>query len=385
MEIFKTISLNIFCFFLLLVLLQRTYNRKGQLLLQNRLFIALILSNMIMLVVDSLGWAFNGGQYMFLNTLFNTLLFALMPFPVTIWILYSNYQVFHDQMRMKRVIYPLALLIIINAVISFSSPWTGWFFHVDPYNLYHRGPYFLYHAGLAYAMLFYSFLFIHFNQPLIEKRYFNSLLYFFLPQMICSSLQVLYFGLALNWVGMAFSILVIYITIQDSAMKMDYLTGAYNRRQLDDYLRDNIMNNPRRKKFAAIMIDLDDFKAINDSYGHSIGDEALQNTVAILQNSIQSNDIIIRYGGDEFLVLLKQDNPSDLEATVAKIEKSMEQFNADSNCTYKLSFSMGYALFNPHSDITPAEFLKYIDALLYKNKNEKAMVVVNPHNVAAAD
>jgi len=384
MEFFKTISLNIFCFFLLMVILKRIYNRKGQILVQNKLFLALVLSNMTMLVLDSLGWAFEGGQHLFLNTFFNSLLFALMPIPLTTWILYSNFQIFHDKARIKKVFYPLCILIIINAVISFSSPWTGWFFHVDANNIYHRGPYFLYHTSLAYALLFYSFLIIHFNQPLIEKRYFYSLLYFFLPQIICSTLQIVFYGLALHWVGMTFSVLIIYINIQDVAMKMDYLTGVYNRRQLDDYLRDNIINNPRAKTFAAIMIDLDEFKSINDSYGHSVGDEALQSAVVILQDSIQSEDIIVRYGGDEFLVLLDQDNLSDLEATVARIEKGMEQFNSSSNCAYKLSFSMGYALFNPHSDMTPAEFLKYIDALLYKNKNEKAIAVANPHSVIAA-
>jgi diguanylate cyclase (GGDEF)-like protein len=375
MEFFKTISLNIFCFFLLMVVLQRTYNRQGQLLVQNKLFIALVVSNMIMLVIDSLGWAFNGGQQLFLNTLFNTLLFSFMPIPITIWILYSNYQVFHDQARIRKVFYPLLIVIIINAVISVSSPWTGWFFHIDTNNLYHRGPVFLYHVGLAYAMLFYSFLFIHFNQPLIEKRYFNSLLYFFLPQIICSSLQIVFFGLALNWVGMTFSVLIIYINIQDDAMKMDYLTGACNRRQLDEYLRD-IINNQRNIAFSAIMLDLDDFKAINDSFGHAAGDEALQNAVAILQKSIQKDDVIIRYGGDEFLILIKQNTPGTLEESVAKIKKEVEVFNSSSNCVYKLSFSMGHAVFDPHSGMKPAEFLKYIDFLLYKNKNEKAITAL---------
>lgn len=372
MELFKTISLNIFCFFLLLAIFTRAYSRRDRWLLQNRLFIWLIVSNMVMLVIDSLCWVFEGGSQPSLNILFNTLLYTFMPLPVAIWIVYTNYQVFHDNKRMFNLFYPLVALIIINAAISISSPWTGWFFQVDVNNHYHRGPYFLYHAGLAYAMLLYSFLFIHFYQPLIEKRYFNTLLYFFLPQMLFSTMQIAFYGLALNWVGMAFSILVVYINIQDSALRRDYLTGAYNRRMLDEYLTD-ISNAPQAETIAAMMIDLDDFKAINDNYGHATGDEALQNTVILLRKCIHSEDIIIRYGGDEFLLLMKLNDPQALEATAARIKQEIEQFNLSSNCVYKLGLSMGYALFDPQSGMTISAFLKHIDSLMYEQKNEKAM------------
>ncbi len=85
----------------------------------------------------------------------------------------------------------------------------------------------------------------------------------------------------------------------------DSLTGVYNRKKLDDILADQFARFQRsRRPFAVLMLDLDNFKSINDNYGHVAGDAVLANVAAILKQSVRAVDFVARYGGEEFVVVL---------------------------------------------------------------------------------
>ena len=104
---------------------------------------------------------------------------------------------------------------------------------------------------------------------------------------------------------------------------LDPLTGLANRRTFDRVLSEWTSIGPDGGGFSLAMFDLDDFKTINDTYGHPVGDRVLLVTAQILQDSIRTGDLVGRYGGEEFVVLLK-DCPIDLaEARLAKILESI--------------------------------------------------------------
>ena len=85
----------------------------------------------------------------------------------------------------------------------------------------------------------------------------------------------------------------------------DGLTGLYNRKKLDEILADQFARFRRhRRPFALLMLDLDNFKSINDSYGHVAGDEVLKEVAAMLKQSVRTVDYVARYGGEEFVVVL---------------------------------------------------------------------------------
>lgn len=107
-----------------------------------------------------------------------------------------------------------------------------------------------------------------------------------------------------------------------SAARVDPLTGLYNRRHLADELRAVASASTRqRQPFAVVMIDLDHFKAINDSYGHETGDEVLRATAQRLVGSARKEDIVGRWGGDEFLAVLPA---SELNAGRTASERLLE-------------------------------------------------------------
>ena len=128
-----------------------------------------------------------------------------------------------------------------------------------------------------------------------------------------SIIQIIYYGSVLLWSGIALSILIIYINIQNYRLHTDYLTGVYNRREADYLLKNKIHNKTPGRSFLGILIDIDNFKEINDRYGHLTGDKVLEISAELIKNSLRKDDFVARYGGDEFLVLLNIKDPSDLK------------------------------------------------------------------------
>jgi diguanylate cyclase (GGDEF)-like protein len=113
---------------------------------------------------------------------------------------------------------------------------------------------------------------------------------------------------------------------------------------------------------------MNNFKSINDTFGHDVGDDALETSVKLLKSCLRANDFIARFGGDEFYIVLDVSNRDDLEATVSRINHCIEKFNESNLKPYKLSFSMGYAVYDCHSHMNVEEFQKKIDMLMYENK-----------------
>ncbi|WP_302192195.1 diguanylate cyclase [uncultured Ruminococcus sp.] len=148
----------------------------------------------------------------------------------------------------------------------------------------------------------------------------------------------------------------------------DVLTGAYNRRYFEDKLRHMQMTA------GVAMIDLDDFKVYNDTCGHDAGDAVLETLVQTIQSAVRGNDILIRYGGDEFLLLM----PDIQEHTFFQmLHEILRKINAASVPDYPsihLSVSIG-GTFCENASLEDA--IHRADALMYQAKNKKNMVVTS--------
>ena len=370
----KTLDSSIISFIILIFIYVHAYNRSEKVFMHYKLFIYLIRINIALIIVDVLGWVFNGlpgTLNMIYNTGFNLLLYIIEPVAPSLWVGYVNFHVFRNEKRIKKMKRVLIAFLAMNAVMSVMSLFTGWFFSVDAGNIYHRGEYFWIHIVYCYALLGYSFFYILINRSLIEKRYYFSLLLFFLPQTVGTTIQVVFYGVSYNWTGMMLSLLIIYFNIQDRGLNIDYLTGVYNRRQLDGYINAKIRNITEGKSFSAILIDLNDFKSINDRFGHETGDKALKDAVSIIRKSLRLNDFVARFGGDEFVIIMDIYSREMLEQAVKRIADNVENFNKDSLKPYKINFSIGYDIYDPNSKLKSDEFFNHIDMLMYDNKKAK--------------
>ncbi len=147
--------------------------------------------------------------------------------------------------------------------------------------------------------------------------------------------------------------------------RTDALTGLKNRREFDERLRDELTRAGRyAHPLSLLMIDIDDFKLINDRFGHSVGDAALQSVANAIEESIRSIDIAARYGGEEFVVILPE-TPLHGAAIVAE---RIRAATAEYTSPYRLTVSIGVAEL-AKSDETPDAFLVRADAALYRAKS----------------
>jgi len=151
----------------------------------------------------------------------------------------------------------------------------------------------------------------------------------------------------------------------------DELTGLRNRVEIHNEINNAIMylENTNRK-IAIIFIDLNKFKQLNDTLGHDAGDFVLKETSDRLIGSVRSSDVVFRYGGDEFIIVIKRfDDESQIKTMVKKIVSIFESPLLFRGNTIDISLSMGIAI-SPDDSINSDEIIKYADIAMYEAKRD---------------
>lgn len=146
----------------------------------------------------------------------------------------------------------------------------------------------------------------------------------------------------------------------------DVLTGAYSRRYYEEYVQ--YINDVS----AVAMIDADNFKAINDQYGHNAGDQAIKAVSKAIQSCIRSDDIFIRYGGDEFVLVFQDIHYDTFTTRLYQISECVKQTKVDDYEDLSLSITVGGIYGNSKVD----DAIKKADKLMYEGKKSKRSVVV---------
>ena len=370
---------DLYSFFILVFILINVLKNIEERDRQQKAYTSMLETTILLLLIDVVT-KFSGRPapvYYFVAAA-DCLLFALSPLILVFWMRYLGCAMFPgSEERADKWVSAIVVLFAVNAAFSVLSLTYGWIFYFDESFRYHRGPFFIFPAILTLTMIALSEIFIFVNRWRIDSRHIFSMNFFLVPPILCGIVQSFLYGSSLILSGIAFSEMIVFVHIQNGSMNIDYLTGAYNRRKLDRQMREKIRLSSEAHTFAAILIDLDNFKSINDTMGHTVGDCALEDTVFILRESIRTNDLLARYGGDEFCIILDMATEAELSAIVGRIEDRLSVFNAEGNRPYKLSFSMGYRIYDVHSGMNVEQFQKAIDEHMYEHKrshHERASV-----------
>ena len=273
---------------------------------------------------------------------------------------------------LKRNLYLVLLsLTLLCAATVVSTAFTGQIFYFDSARVYHRGPLLFIPMSMQLIMMLIIEGFLISQRQKIEANYFRSLILFLLAPLIGWALQLFIFGLPFSLLGITFASLILFTNIQNRNNDKDYLTGAFTRQILDSYMQHKIDASTNQKTFSAILLDIDDFKSINDRFGHFEGDIALRNAVRVLRESVGCSDLVARYGGDEFCIILESDDFRTVEETIHRINSNLSDFNRSENKPYKLSFSLGHAVYHLSMGRTAESFFRVIDQKMYAQKNSR--------------
>ncbi len=228
-------------------------------------------------------------------------------------------------------------------------------------------------------------------RPLIASSIFPVLAYFYLGRMIGTLFSAALFGLIVLLLFVinptveqqnAIYILVAYFMIAliarlyeitrrkteqafEKLSNTDELTGAFNRRVLDQVLKREISRSQRQLlPLSLCMMDLDDFKQVNDNYGHHQGDIVLKDFCRIVQKNIRSTDYLIRYGGDEFVIVTPTTDIKHAQMVIDKISFAINEF--DFGTDPSIQTSVGIAEFKDGDSID--SLLSRADKALYADK-----------------
>lgn len=193
------------------------------------------------------------------------------------------------------------------------------------------------------------------------------------PQLAVLLVAALFFALSTT----AFIILVNERQAHETfnRLRRDGLTGLYTRTAFFEMV-EGIDQDTKNKDYAVVMLDIDHFKSINDRYGHAGGDAALAHAARLIAGSIRITDIAVRYGGEEFCVLLKNCTENDAAQLAQRLvsEAGQQQVRLRDGRNLSFTFSAGYAARQTEDVVVPypeslEEMIQRADEALYRAKN----------------
>jgi diguanylate cyclase (GGDEF)-like protein len=158
----------------------------------------------------------------------------------------------------------------------------------------------------------------------------------------------------------------------------DFLTGLYNRRyffkDMEEYFPHAIESS---EEFTLAMVDIDNFKQINDTYGHETGDRVISHLADILRTGTNSDDLVARFGGEEFCIALKNTPPAQAAAILERLRKKTQESSVSTHGGKEISFTISIGAVSAHEDSLD-ESIHQADLMLYNAKqNGKNKVVIN--------
>lgn len=366
MNLQSIITTNSLAITSLIILMISSHLVRQRRLLSDRLFTVMILLTAISCTVEMITFALDGASFSgvyAINLIGSTFLYISNMALSFLWCVYVDLRLFRNRQRIRKY-YPLMGIPAITAIIIILINMKfGYLFHIDENNVYHRSPL----GSVFYLVTIFYFSCSIFLRKSYYKRFgkakFFPIYMFIIPILLGATAQALIYGISLGWCAVSLGLVGIHMSLQNELAYIDPLTNIYNRNYLNHIMSEMAV---RKVSTYGIMIDIDRFKTINDTYGHSAGDKALIEAASILKTASSEKSTVIRFAGDEFIIIMHNANAEDTEKTITEIHRIAEDFNISGKTPYKLSFSIGSSLYTP--DISADKFFNQMDEAMYKEK-----------------
>lgn len=271
-------------------------------------------------------------------------------FATYVWLTVSKHQ--HRKPAALRAVYALSVIGILLLIIT---QFTGLFYYFDDHNLYHRGNFYLLSQAIAVlGIALCLFMLISYRKNL-DRIIFLSMMSFFVLPVLATIYQALAYSFSLQCLAIVISTQIMFVmdTVemnmrfhsQQAAYEKaryeaehDGMTGLLNKEAGWKHMRKYFDRMDSHDEAMLMFIDIDDFKTINDTYGHTVGDFWIREVASQLRHIYRQDDIICRYGGDEFLALIRNTASEQvLETTLGmffqQLARTSEQHGQDVHCS----------------------------------------------------
>ncbi|MDO5135755.1 MAG: GGDEF domain-containing protein [Eubacteriales bacterium] len=288
------------------------------------------------------------------------------------WFFYTEYELEPRLVKKGSFLFVASIPLILILVVLILNVRTHCLFYLDQDCVYHRGPLnilgFLIPCIYLGASVLHSLAMASRKENYTNRQRYLNLACFSLPAVFPAVLQIFIPGTPLSCIGLTASVLIVYMTSQELLVSIDPLTKLNNRHHMIRYLSHVMEHHDRNNQLFLLLLDLDKFKHINDTYGHIEGDHALIRFAAVLeQASFSYNCFVSRYGGDEFIIVLETPDPKDLDRLCRFIHGELAKSNRKAKKEYLLSVSIGWAKYTEDIRYVP-EFIHLADQSLYEAK-----------------
>lgn len=357
------------------------YLLENELISRKRINALIAIGILIIICVslESSGFLFNDKKdFLMLHGIIKSLEFSLAPIiPILFsWVLAPNGFSFK-----KQIIIILGLLT--NATFEFLSVIVPFTFYINSTNIYIRGSYYwiyvlTYSIGIVYLLFELVMFAIRF-----QSKNTGTLVYLLLFVFYGFSIRLTKYELYTDWLIVTIAYIIFVLVYTDITLKMDALTLLLNRKAFEN--RKETINYPT----VVFMLDLNDFKTINDSFGHDAGDNALKIMASLIKHVFSDVAFCFRIGGDEFCLILKPNKLKQLEDSVPnhniflaistlinKLNDLIEIEN-EKHDLLKNGISIGYGISapnkpedfdSPYYATTLQDALKIADNMMYEAK-----------------
>ncbi len=369
MDYFIKADIYIFSFIILVFLLVYFVLNAPQKSPSKRIFVTIILSlliNTALATIASIPDGINEPWAIAMNKWSQSLLLVFTYLPVAAWLSYVDYRLFNnfDNMKKHALVY-LAPFFLSVVMVAFN-PLTNAMFTVSEGNVLTRQVGVIIVSIIMYLELAALLYISQRIKKRINTRLVRVVFLFMLFPIAASILELWFADIKLLWPAFSFSTFMVFLVLEKDSMLKDALTKLNTRAALETRIKQKLR---RHEPFSLIMIDLDGFKNINDTFGHKSGDDALLIVASILEESVKRTDMVCRYGGDEFLILVESQRPNAASYIRDRIKSKVSAFNKKKVKPYIIAMSFGLKFYNK-SNITIKQLITEIDQLMYADKEQ---------------
>ena len=337
----------------------------------NKVFYYLIGLNLALIILESIILLLNGKEGIVASIILHTgvgVYFVLPPMFGLLWLYYVDLTIFGNRKRLYKLSVIPGIIFIINLGFVLASYFGDLIFNISESNIFSRGSHHYIIVLSSFLILMLANYDVIKNKENVRKKEFAPLLLFSLPPVVATIILIIFRDINLIWNSLVISQLFIYIYIQSRITSTDFLTGLFNRREYETIIRDLSYMKHKSLTISGIMVDINDFKNINDQYGHRNGDEILVHVSKLLKSTIRSQDYVFRIGGDEFVIVIISDKKDVINEIMNRIEHVIHEFNKKSLYDFSISLSLGKGTYDEQTYVDLPSFFEHLDLMMYDDK-----------------